>query len=146
MQSLIDSQQATDADDRLTAEAIMSETVLFLIAGSETTSNTLGFVIIELLRHPEKLKKMYEEIDAIPLEEGQKLFSHEQLKHLPYLNAVINETLRLDAVAASGLQRITTRDTILGDVLPLPKGVCILTDGFLFYFINIYFGLIGYCS
>lgn len=102
----------------------MSETILFLVAGSETTSNTLGFAIIELLRHPEKLKKLYAEIDQVSLEEGQKIFNHEQLKHLRYLNAVINETLRIDAVAAGGMPRVTAEKTVLGNNLVLPKGVC----------------------
>jgi cytochrome P450 len=122
LQFLINCSESEVDDDRLTSEAIMSETILFLIAGSETTSNSIGFAIIELLSNPEKLEKLRQEIDSIELEENQTIFRHEQLKHLPYLNAVINETLRIDAVAASGLERITDKPTILGQLV-LPKGV-----------------------
>lgn len=94
-----------------------------MIAGSETTSNSIGFAIIELLRHPDKLAKLYAEIDSIPMEEGEVIFQHDQLKKLPYLNGVINETLRLDPVSAGGMQRYTTQDITLGSHLMLPKDV-----------------------
>lgn len=122
LQILIDTQHATDQEDRLTADAIASETVLFLVAGSETTSNTSGFAVIELLRHPDKLAKLRAEIDQVPLEDGE-IFKHEQLKHLPYLNAVINETLRIDWIGTGGIDRIAERDVLLGGKLFVPKGV-----------------------
>ncbi|KAI8139344.1 cytochrome P450 [Fennellomyces sp. T-0311] len=122
LQILIDTQHAANSEDRLTAEAIAQETVLFLVAGSETTSNTTGFAIIELLRKPEVLAALREEIDSVELPEGQKLFNHEQVKHLPYLNAVINETLRLDTIISGGLERQPDRDIMLGGRLFVPKG------------------------
>ncbi|KAI8379333.1 cytochrome P450 [Radiomyces spectabilis] len=126
LQILIDTQNAEDQEDRLTAEAIISEVVLFLIAGSETTSNTTGFAIVELLRHPEVLAKLREEIDSVPMNENQKVFHHDQIKHLPYLNAVINETMRLNSIAANGIQRVTTEETTLGQEVVLPKNTAIL--------------------
>lgn len=123
LQILIDTQHAHSGDDRLDPDAIANETVLFLVAGSETTSNTSGFALIELLRRPEVLAKLREEIDQVPLEEGQKLFTHDQLKHLPYLNGVINEALRIDWIGTGGLDRITTEDTLIGGKLLVPKGV-----------------------
>lgn len=123
LQYLINSQRSQDKNDRLTSKAIIEETVLFLIAGSETTSNTTGFVFYELLRNPDKLAKLYEEIDTVvPREDG--LFHHEQIKHLAYLNAVINETLRLDPVSAATLNRTTTSPMILGNLV-LPENVII---------------------
>jgi cytochrome P450 len=121
LQILLDSQVAVHSEDRLTADAIISETLVFLVAGSETTSNTLGFAIYSLLSHPEQLQKLYKEIDEVPSEGGP--FKHEQLKNLPYLNAVINETLRVFSVLPSGLQRMTVKKTILGERYVLPEGV-----------------------
>ncbi|KAI8144826.1 cytochrome P450 [Fennellomyces sp. T-0311] len=128
LQILIDTQHASSTEDRLTAEAIAQETVLFLIAGSETTSNTTGFAIIELMKHPEAFAKLRAEIDEVPLEIGQQLLHHEQLKKLPYLNAVINETLRLDPIDVDGLQRRADRDILLGGRLFVPKGTIILSN------------------
>ncbi|KAL1933626.1 hypothetical protein VTP01DRAFT_7716 [Rhizomucor pusillus] len=125
LQILIDTQHASSDEDRLTAEAIANETVLFLVAGSETTSNTSGFAVIELLRHPDKLEKLRREIDALPLEDGF-VFKHEQLKHLPYLNAVINETLRKNWIAAAGLERFAQQDMVLGGKLFIPKGTRVI--------------------
>ncbi len=66
---------------------------------------------------------MREEIDLVPLDEGDVTFNHDVLKKLPYLNAVINETMRIDPVAAGGLQRYTDRDVSLGSDLMLPENV-----------------------
>src|SRR6185369_6930148 len=75
------------------------------IAGSDTVSFTTSMAIILLARHPEKLNKLYNEIKASNKNknincgyddsENGALLKHEQLKGLPYLNAVINETMRL---------------------------------------------------
>lgn len=129
LQILIDTQKKPNPEDRLSVQDIIIETVLFLVAGSETTSNTTGFAIIELLRNPEAFAKLRQEIDALPFETGE-FFKHDQLKHLPYLNAVINETLRLDWIGALGLDRVATEDIILGKDLLVPKGVSCTGKGF----------------
>lgn len=122
LQILIDTKEAEEQADRLNAEAIMGETGLFLIAGSETISNTLGFTIINLLRYPETLAKLYAEIDQVHLEEGQIVFDHDQIKNLTYLNAVLNEAMRINTAAGNALPRITTGPTKLGH-LNLEKDV-----------------------
>jgi cytochrome P450 len=127
LQAFIDSQNEPDAQDRLSDEAIIAEVGLLLSAGSETTGSTLGFIIIELLKNPDKLKKLYQEIDEIPLEKEQKVHRHNQLKNLPYLNAVIHESLRLYSAIAIGFPRITDKELILNDQLTVPEGVCIDT-------------------
>ncbi|KAI9275886.1 cytochrome P450 [Phascolomyces articulosus] len=121
LQILIDSQRDNDPEQRLTAQMIAQETVLFLTAGSETTANTTGFVFVELMKHPEKLALLRQELDAVPFENDQKLLNHEQLKTLPYLNAVINETLRLDSIIVNGFERVPLKDTVL-DGHFIPKG------------------------
>lgn len=126
LQFLLDVQQETDTDDGLSSESIKSETALFLIAGSETTSNSIGFAFINLLRNPDKLKKLCQELDNVKMEEGQTVFRHEQLKHLPYLNAVIQETLRIDSIAANGLSRCAPRDVMLDGRVFLPKDTTVM--------------------
>ncbi|KAI9497880.1 cytochrome P450 [Zychaea mexicana] len=123
LQILIDTQHASNSEDRLTASAIAQETVLFLTAGSETTSNSMGFVVVELMTNPQALVKLRQEVDAIDFKPGHKLLLHEQVKHLPYLNAVINETLRLDAVVVGALERVPTRDVVIDGRLFVPKGM-----------------------
>lgn len=97
--------------------------LLLLLKSAETTSNTTGFAMIELLKHPEKLRLLQQEIDAISLEPGQSFYTQDQLKKLPYLNAVINETMRLNPIASNGLQRITNRDMLLVGKVFIPKNV-----------------------
>ncbi|KAI9473438.1 MAG: cytochrome P450 [Benjaminiella poitrasii] len=130
LQALINTQDAANPEDRLSTEAVLIETYLFLAAGSETTSNSLGFAMIELLRNPEKLKKLYQEIDSVPVQENCVSFRHEDLKKLPYLNAVINETLRINPVSAAGFPRYANEDIVLGDYLFVPKNTTVLCNGY----------------
>ncbi|KAG2227376.1 hypothetical protein INT45_004332, partial [Circinella minor] len=128
LQILIDTQQANDTEERLNNASIAQETVLFLIAGSETTSNTTGFAFIELMKNPKMFAKLRQEIDDVEFKQDQKLFTHEQLKNLPYLNAVINETLRLDAIAVGGVERMPDHDIVLDSRLFVPKGTTVLCN------------------
>lgn len=84
----------------LTAEALTQ-----LIAGSDTTSNSSCGITYYLSRHLEAQRKLQAELDgALGLDEGVVLY--ETVKKLPYLEACINESLRLHSVSAMGLPRV----------------------------------------
>ncbi|KAL5992498.1 hypothetical protein ACLOJK_013417 [Asimina triloba] len=61
--------------------------------GSDTTASTIEWAMAELLRDPSKMIKVREELDRVV---GRKRAVKESdLPHLPYLHAVMKETLRL---------------------------------------------------
>ena len=47
----------------ITEDEIVGQALIFLLAGYETTSNTLAFTCYLLTLHPECLKKVQEEVD-----------------------------------------------------------------------------------
>ncbi|KAI9027671.1 cytochrome P450 [Phycomyces nitens] len=125
LQILVDTQKAPNEDQRLSTDDIISEITMFLVAGTETISGTMGFVFIELCRNKDVWMKLQAEIDEVVLEKGKIFPCQSQLKKLPYLNAVINETMRLNSIVANGMDRITTRDIFIkGDVF-VPKGTTV---------------------
>lgn len=67
------------------------------VAGHETTSGMLSFLFYFLLKNPTAYKKAQEEVDAVI---GRRKITVEDLSKLPYINAVMRETLRLRPTAA----------------------------------------------
>lgn len=120
---LIGTLDTKSEDDRLQLDDIINEVVLFLVAGSETTSNTMGFLFIEMFKNPHVYEELRKEIDAIEMEEGQTMLTHNQIKSLPYLNAVIDETLRFHPANPGGAPRRTVTDTMLLGKHLIPKDV-----------------------
>ncbi|THU84459.1 high nitrogen upregulated cytochrome P450 monooxygenase 2 [Dendrothele bispora CBS 962.96] len=86
---------------------IVSNAVLAILAGSDTTSSVLCNVVYYLLANPEYLKILQQELNqAFPsLQDGTMPLEHEVLTELPWLNAIINETMRLQPILPTGLQR-----------------------------------------
>lgn len=123
LQYLIDTLKAESADDRLNVDDIINEVVLFLIAGSETTSNTTGFLFLEMLRNPEAFEKLQREVEDINLEDGHVIYKHSQVKTLAYLNASIDEALRMHPANPGGMPRKVISDIVLGGKLFIPKDV-----------------------
>lgn len=62
-------------------------------AGTDTTTSTLEWAMAELLHDPEKLKKVQDELRS-RVSPNKKL-EEKDIEQLPYLKAVIKETLRL---------------------------------------------------
>ncbi|KAL5534887.1 hypothetical protein ACEPAF_2977 [Sanghuangporus sanghuang] len=84
---------------------IISDGTLAIIAGSDTTSTTLSGIFYYLLSHPLDYQRLQREIDqSFPPREGEP-FDVLKLSELPFLNAVINETLRLQPAVPTYLQR-----------------------------------------
>ncbi|KAJ7181531.1 fatty acid hydroxylase [Mycena crocata] len=94
----------------MSAESISRNLLTFLIAGHETSSGMLSFAIYHLLRTPEALRKLRAEVDTII---GDRLAQAEDLSKMPYLTAVMRETLRLTPTTSKrGVTPI--QDTTLG--------------------------------
>lgn len=64
----------------------------FLDAGTETVVSCVEWALAHLVNQPEVQKKLRHEITG---DHGDGAVSEERLRHLPYLRAVILESLRL---------------------------------------------------
>ena len=67
----------------------------FLIAGHETTSGLLSCTLYALLKHPEVLKKAYEEVDRVLGPNVDAKPTYQQVTQLTYITQILKEALRL---------------------------------------------------
>jgi cytochrome P450/NADPH-cytochrome P450 reductase len=67
----------------------------FLIAGHETTSGLLSCTIYALLKHPDVLKRAYEEVDRVLGPDVNAKPTYQQVTQLTYITQVLKEALRL---------------------------------------------------
>jgi cytochrome P450 / NADPH-cytochrome P450 reductase len=86
--------------DRVTGEQLDDVNIryqinTFLIAGHETTSGLLSCTLYALLKHPEVLKKAYEEVDRVLGPDLNARPTYQQVTQLTYITQVLKEALRL---------------------------------------------------
>jgi cytochrome P450/NADPH-cytochrome P450 reductase len=94
----------------------------FLIAGHETTSGLLSYVIYALLKHPDILKKVYDEVDRVLGPNVEARPTYQQVTQLTYVTQILKETLRLWPPApAYGIAPLKD-ETIGGGKYKLRKG------------------------
>ncbi|OJD32581.1 isotrichodermin c-15 hydroxylase [Diplodia corticola] len=92
-------------------------------AGTETTSTFLSALTFYLLTHPDKLRVLQEEVRASFARRED--INAESVKPLRYLQAVIEEGLRIFAPAPFGLPRVSPGATV--DGVWVPKGTIVAT-------------------
>ena len=81
-------------DYEITDATIMSECALFLVAGYDTTANSLSFSGYHLAKNTECLNILREELSNIRNEDGS--FDYHNIMEAKYLDACISEALRLN--------------------------------------------------
>lgn len=81
-----------NSNKRLNEDEIISQAVSFLMAGYETTATTLTYTTYELALNTEVQDKLCEEVNESVTSNGN--LDYDTLCRLPYLDAVISETLR----------------------------------------------------
>jgi cytochrome P450 family 110 len=105
---------------------VRDELMTFLLAGHETTALALTWAVYHVSRHAEVLGTLQAELDAAavtdPLEYTQ----------LPYLKAIVQETLRMYPIVAEVL-RLLLRPMRLGDY-ELPAGMAVAAAGVLAHY------------
>ncbi|KAL4926326.1 cytochrome P450 [Aspergillus undulatus] len=97
---------------------IILNSALFIVAGSETTANLLSGLFARLLRSTDKMQKLYAEVRSAFKTEGE--IDYSRVSQLPYLNACIEEGLRIHPPVPIGLLRTVPKagDTIDGHWIP----------------------------
>ncbi|KAI4597191.1 hypothetical protein KJ359_004703 [Pestalotiopsis sp. 9143b] len=95
-------QQGGDGDDTSLSDLdIAVEAASFMVAGTDTTSNTLTYLTWAVLSRPALQTALEDEVGHL-----EDPFTDEELEKLPLLHAVIEETLRLYGAAPTPLPRI----------------------------------------
>jgi cytochrome P450/NADPH-cytochrome P450 reductase len=96
----------------------------FLIAGHETTSGLLSYTLYALLKHPDILKKAYDEVDRVLGPNLDVRPTYQQVTQLSYITQILKEALRLWPPApAYGIAPL--KDETIGGKYKLKKGTFI---------------------
>ncbi|XP_076848461.1 thromboxane-A synthase isoform X2 [Brachyhypopomus gauderio] len=112
----------------MTEDEIIGQAFIFLVAGYETSSNTLAFVCYLLAIHPRCQEKLQREVDDFYTKYGSADYSNVQ--ELKYLDMVVCEALRLYPPGFRFAREVEHNCWVNGQFLP--KGVTIeIAAGFL---------------
>lgn len=113
---LIKANMASDVkpEQKLSDEEVLDQITTFMLAGNETSSTALTWILYSLTQHPECQTRLREEVLAVPDDRP----SLETLNNLPYMDAVIREALRLHA-PAPGTMREAKEDTVIPLSMPV---------------------------
>ncbi|WOL20707.1 Cytochrome P450 [Canna indica] len=90
---LIDISEDATAEVRLTKENIKAFVLDIFVAGTDTSAITMEWALAELINHPNILHKARDEIDAVVGK--NRLVEESDIPNLPYLQAIVKETMRL---------------------------------------------------
>ncbi|XP_041504190.1 cytochrome P450 3A13-like [Microtus oregoni] len=128
LQLMMNSQNLKDVEyhKALSDMEIMAQSITFIIAGYETTSTTLSFIMYLLSTHSDVQKKLQHEIDlAIP---EKAPATYEVLQEMEYLDMVVSEALRLYPVS-DRIRRTSKKDAEINGML-IPKGTVVIIPVF----------------
>ncbi|XP_046964051.1 cytochrome P450 6B5-like [Vanessa cardui] len=96
---------------KVNEELLVAQCTLFFVAGFETTSTTINYLLYELAKNKDAQEKIIAEVDAYFNRHG--VIKYECLNELPYVEACIEESLRLYPVLP-----LITREVMNNYVFP----------------------------
>lgn len=94
--------------------------LLFVTAGFETTAFTIEQAVFHLHDQPTLLSKLHEEL-VIAIPDSHLIPPWSELEKLPYLSAIIQESLRMSLGAMSRLPRTNTKHDLHYKSWTIPK-------------------------
>ncbi|AWP13487.1 putative cytochrome P450 27C1-like [Scophthalmus maximus] len=104
--------------DQMTVTQILGSITELLLAGVDTTSNTISWALYHLAKEPEIQERLYQEVmSACP---GDRMTSSDDITRMPFLKAIIRETLRLYPVVPGNARINVDREIVVGDYI-FPK-------------------------
>ncbi|CAL9167429.1 unnamed protein product [Musa hybrid cultivar] len=112
-------------DVKLERDGVKAFTQDLIAGGTESSAVTVEWAISELLKHPEVLEKATEELDRVV---GRERWVEEKEVHrLPYVEAIVKETMRMHPVAPMLVPRLSRKHTTF-DGYDIPAGTRVLVN------------------
>ncbi|RWS21994.1 cytochrome P450 3A8-like protein [Leptotrombidium deliense] len=108
---------------KMTVNEVVANTTLFFEAGYETTSTSLAFVMHILVNHIDVQEKVREEIIQLLKKDGK--LDYNTTSNLPFMDAVINETLRIYPPITFFITRVADIDYKYKNIT-IPKGTSLI--------------------
>jgi tryprostatin B 6-hydroxylase len=108
-------------------DVLTGDTFLIITAGSDTTATTLTSIFYLLTKHPKEVTRLRNELlqHATP---SKNAISSDKIAHLPHLNGVINEAMRLYPPVPSAIYRKTPPEGITIDGTYIPGGMTVYSN------------------
>lgn len=115
----------SDGDDRITIKELQDDAMAFIIAGSDTTANTLTYLVWAVCRRPDIHEALVKELQSLP--DG---YSPTEVKELPFLRLVAHEVMRLYPAASGALPRYVPPQGFELAGRFLPGGSIVMTSAY----------------
>lgn len=105
----------------LATQELWGEANVLMIAGSDTTSTSLSAAMFHLVRNPNAMQKLKEEVRS-HFSDVEQIVTGPELNQLTYLKACIDEAMRLAPAVAGSIPREASDPVVTVDGLVLPEG------------------------
>ena len=121
LEALLVEQEADKFDDK----EIYGNVFTMMLAGEDTTSNSISWAIFYLAQHPEMVQKIRDEANAVYGNQST-IENHEQCDQLVYTNAVVQEAIRIKPTTPQlyleAIEDVTVQNFFM------PKGTRVITQ------------------
>lgn len=114
---------ARDGDERLSDAEVRDQTLIFLLAGHETSASSLTFALHLLGRHPEVQRRVRDEV-AEALGDGLPSAEHVH-SGLPFTTAVVKEAMRLYPIVPFIPRHATAACLVDGFTIPAETDILV---------------------
>ncbi|KAM0879803.1 hypothetical protein ACQ4PT_033985 [Festuca glaucescens] len=114
-----------DLEVKLNREGVKAFTQDLIAGGTESSAVTVEWALSELLKKPEVFAKATEELDRV-VGRGRWV-TEKDIPSLPYVDAIVKETMRLHPVAPMLVPRLSREDTSIGGY-DIPAGTRVLVS------------------
>ncbi|KAK6118406.1 hypothetical protein DH2020_047823 [Rehmannia glutinosa] len=122
MMGIMESGEAGFEFDRRHVKAVLLD---LLLAGMDTSATAVEWVLSELIKHPQVMKKLQNELESVV--GPDHMVEEHHLHRLEYLDCVIKETMRLHPVAPLLIPHESMEDCVV-DGINIPKKSRVLVN------------------